>query len=209
MSGNVRLTIISAVLMAVSAAISAASLDWMWVIISAAGIAALAAPRLLGGEGRTYHRALLRLAPIPFALYIALYAANLIVEIGVYRYLSLTIQPLASVVCAYLIFSSLGASSDAVISKRWLFLLSVAFACAFAVLSVFFVFYGMKEMGFPMYNADFEGPNALDNTEANHFLMLPVNLAVVLSLIYVLIVDRSLKKVPAGDLTSYCGGDGP
>ena len=191
--------------MAASLAVSALSLDIMWALISAVGIAALAVPRLAKGERLTYHRSLLMMSLVPFSLYLVLFAANFIVGIDVYRYLSLTIQPLAAMICAYMLFVSVSVNSDTVLSKRWLFVFSIAFTCAFAVLYLFFLFFAMKNMGYPLYNYEFEGPGALDNTDSNRFIMLPINLAVVLSLVYGLLIDRALKGVDAKDLTRYYG----
>lgn len=202
---EMRLSSVSAVLMAASLAVSALSLDIMWALISAVGIAALAVPRLAKGERLTYHRSLLMMSLVPFSLYLVLFAANFIVGIDVYRYLSLTIQPLAAMICAYMLFVSVSVNSDTVLSKRWLFVFSIAFTCAFAVLYLFFLFFAMKNMGYPLYNYEFEGPGALDNTDSNRFIMLPINLAVVLSLIYGLLIDRALKGVDAKDLTRYYG----
>lgn len=202
---EMRLSSVSAVLMAASLAVSALSLDIMWALISAVGIAALAVPRLAKGERLTYHRSLLMMSLVPFSLYLVLFAANFIVGIDVYRYLSLTIQPLAAMICAYMLFVSVSVNSDTVLSKRWLFVFSIAFTCAFAVLYLFFLFFAMKNMGYPLYNYEFEGPGALDNTDSNRFIMLPINLAVVLSLIYGLLIDRALKGIDAKDLTRYYG----
>ena len=207
-TSGIRLSIVSAVLMAVSAAASAFVHDWVWLIVSALGIFVLAIPRLAKGKGMAYHRSLLFVAMVPFSLYLVLFTVNTFVGIAVYRYLSLIIQPLASMACAYMLFVSIDANSDAVISKRWLFVFSVTFTCAIAVLSIFFLFYAMESMGYPLYNFEFEGSDALDNTDSNRYIMLPINLAVVFSLLYGLLIDRSLRGVDAKDLTRYYGGDG-
>ena len=202
-----QLSLISAVLMAVSVAVSLLVLDLVWAIIAAVGIIALAVPRLTKGKGMTHHKSLIIVSLVPFSLYLMLFAANAHESIEVYRYISLILQPLASMACAYLLLVSIGANSDTVLSKRWLFVFSIAFTCAFAVLSVFFIFYAMQDMGYPLYNWEFEGNDALDNTDANHYFMLPINLAIVFSLVYGLLIDRSLKSVEAKDLTRYYGGD--
>ncbi|MCL2032307.1 MAG: hypothetical protein FWG96_03440 [Methanomassiliicoccaceae archaeon] len=204
---TVRLYIVSAMLMAASLVVSAIVNDWMWVIISAAGILVLCIPSLAKRKVRTYHRSLLILSLVPFSLYLALFAANVLAGIDVYRYLSLIIQPLASMACAYMLLASVDANSDAVISKRWLFAFSITFACAFAVLHLFFLFFAMGDMGYPLYNFEFEGPGALDNTDSNRYIMLPINLAVVFSLLYGLLIDRYLRSVDAKDLTRYYGGE--
>jgi len=191
--------------MAVSVVVSLATSDLMWAIIAAVGILALAVPVLTKGKGQTYHKSLLTVAAVPFSLYLALFAVNIIVGVDVYRYISLIIQPLASMACAYMLFTSVSANSDTILSKRWIFVFSIAFTCAFAVLYVFFLFFAMKNMGYPLYNFEFEGPGAMDNTDSNRYIMLPVNLAVVLSLLYGLLIDRSLKGVDAKDLTRYYG----
>jgi len=205
-----RLTIVSAALMAVSAAASLLYLDWMWVIAAAIGLFVLSIPRLAMGKGLTYHKKLLIISLIPFSLYLMLFTLDHLVEIDayVYRWISLIIQPLAVMACAYMLFVSVDANSEMIISKRWLFAFSVAFACAFAVISLFFVFYAMKEMGFPLYNEDFDGTfGDFSSTPSNRYVMLPVNLAVVLSIAYGLLIDRSLIKVDAKDVTRYYGGE--
>jgi len=191
--------------MAVSLVASVLYYDFMWAIIAAVGLTALAIPKLAKGEWLTYHRLLVTMSLVPFSLYLVLFAVNVLADIGVYRYISLMIQPLASMVCAYMLFISVSANSDTVLSKRWLFVFSIAFTCAFAVLYAFFLFFAMKTMGYPLYNFEFEGPGALDNTDSNRFLMLPINLAVVLSLFYGLLIDKALKGVDAKDLTRYYG----
>ena len=201
-----RLSIASAVLMVISVVISLIHLDYMWAIISAVGLVAMAIPRLAKGKWVAYHRTLVTISLIPFLLYIIVYAVNVTVGIGDYRYYSLIIQPLASMICAYMLFVSVSANTETFLSKRWLFVFSIAFTCAFAVLYLFFLFYAMKEMGFPMYNADFEGLGAPSNLAANHYIMLPINLAIVCSLVYGLLIDFSLKKVEAKDLNHYYGG---
>ncbi|MCL1978550.1 MAG: hypothetical protein FWG60_00085 [Methanomassiliicoccaceae archaeon] len=202
---GIRLPIISAIPMAVSLIISLAVYDYMWAIVSAVGITALLIPRLTKGKGLSYHRSLLLVSLIPFTLYIVLFAANVIVGVEAYRYISLMIQPLASVVCAYMLLVSVDANSGTVLSKRWIFVFSVAFTCTLAVLYVFFLFYAMQDLGYPLYNWQFEGPDALDNTDANHYFMLPINLAVIFSLAYGLLIDRYLRGVEAKDLTRYYG----
>jgi len=201
-----RLTIVSAALMIISLVISLIHLDYMWALISAVGLVALAIPKLAQGKWLTYHRTLIAISLIPFLLYIIVFAVNVAVGLFDYRYYSLIIQPLASMICAYMLFVSVSANTETILSKRWLFVFSIAFTCAFAVLYLFFLFYAMKEMGFPMYNADFEGPGAPSNLAANHYIMLPINLAIVCSLVYGLLIDLSLKKVDAKDLTHYFGG---
>ena len=205
---GVRLCYVSAALMAASLLASAAKGDWMWAIISAVGLTALSIPTMASRGAATYHSSLLAMSLAPFAAYLALFAADALAGIGAYRHISLAIQPLASMVCAYMLLVSVDANSDAVISKRWLFAFSVAFACAFSVLYLFFLFYAMGDMGYPLYNSDFEGPGAPDNTEANRYIMLPMNLAVVLSLLYGLLMDRCLRGVDARDLARYYGGEG-
>jgi len=193
--------------MAISVAISLAYLDYMWAIIAAVGLVALAIPKLARGKWLTYHKYLLVMSLIPFTLYIIVFAVNVGVGLGDYRYFSLIIQPLASMICAYMLFVSVSANTETILSKRWLFVFSIAFTCAYAVLYLFFLFFAMKTMGIPLYNADFEGPGAPSNTYANHYIMLPINLAIVFSLIYGLLIDRALKSVEAKDLTRYYGGN--
>jgi len=200
------LSVISVALMSVSLAVSALTLDVMWALISAVGLVALAVPKLAKGEWLFYHRSLLVISLIPYLVYLVLFAVNVFTEIEISRYFFLSVQPLASMICAYMLFASLSANSDTTLSKRWIFVFSIAFTCAFAVLYLFVLFFAMKEMGFPLYNPDFEGPGALDNTESNHYIMLPINLAVVFSFVYGILIDKSLKKVDAKDLTRYYGG---
>lgn len=203
-----QLTILSVAAMVATVAISIVKLDWMWVLISAIGIVAISIPILKKGRGVSYHRAIQRLLPIPFILYLALFVINMIVEVSIYRYLSLIIQSLAAMICGYMLFISLDVNTDVTISKRWLFVFALTFTCTFAVLYTFFLFVTMESMGYPLYNYQFEGPDALDNTDANRFLMLPLNLAIVFSLLYGLIIDRSLKGVDVSVLNKYYGADG-
>ena len=200
-----RLSIISALLMALSFVASLTVLDWLWAIVSAIGILALAVPKLAKKDAFLYHRSLLIISIVPFLLYLAVFIVNIFIGFDQYRYPSLIIMPLASMACGYMLFSSVDAVSEAVISKRWLFLFSVAFACTISVLYSFFLFYAMRDMGFLMYNSDFDGAGAPLPTDANHFFMLPINLAIVLSIVYGLLIDLSLKKVEAEDLTRYYG----
>jgi hypothetical protein len=208
--GGKRLTIVSAILMAASLTASLYTFDWMWAIISAIGLSVLLIPTMVKGKEFTYHRSLLIISLIPFTLYLILVSADLIVDVDdfICRYLSLLIQPLACMACAYMLFVSIDANSETVLSKRWIFVLSVAFTCTFAVAYLYFLFWAMQDLGYPLYIYEFEGPDALDNTDSNRFMMLPVNLAVACSIVYGLIIDRSLRKVEAKDLTRYYGGVG-
>ena len=202
-----RLSIVSGLLMALSFVASLTVLDWLWAIVSAIGMFALAIPKLAKKGSLYYHRSLLFVSIVPFLLYLVMFIVNIFIGFDQYRYPSLIIMPLASMACGYMIFASVDANSEAVISKRWLFLFSVAFACTISVLYSFFVFYAMKDMGFLMYNSDFDGAGAPLPTDANHYFMLPINLAIVLSVVYGLLIDWSLKKVEAEDLTRYYGRD--
>ncbi len=198
-----KLTYLAVVLAGSSLIVSISTFDWMWAIVSGACFLALLLPRIITKEQCTYHYAIMCLIVIPFTLYLILSISNWFLHIEIYRYLSLMIQPLATLSTAYLFLINLDVNSDIVLSKRWLMVFSVTAACMFSVLYLFFLFVYMQDLGLPLYNEDFYGENPLDNTPSNKYLMLPMNMAVVFSFIYGLILDLSIKGIDKTEITRY------
>ena len=96
-------------------------------------------------------------------------------------------------------------SSEIKISKRWILLFSIAFACMFAIVCMFVTYAQMSADGWLVSNDDFA--NGVDNTESNRHLMLPCFLTTFLSLIYGYILRCIFKRIPKTEISLYYGVD--
>ena len=96
---------------------------------------------------------------------------------------------------------AISASTDVKISKRWILLFSIAFACTFAIICTFMIYSQMVSDGWLVSNDDFKG--GIDNTESNRHLMLPCFLTTFLSLIYGYLFRCLFKRIPKTEISLF------
>lgn len=206
---NDPLRAVSAVTMIVmisSAVASAFNKDWMWTIISLIGMVMVMIPRMSTIEWSSYHLKIMVLVLVPYTLFLFIFIMNLMHPFELYGRMNLAIQTFAAFMCGYMLMIAIDVNTETVLTKRWLTVFALAFACAFAVLYAALFFVGMSEAGYPLYNEDFEGPDAADRMAVNRILMLPINIAVICSIIYAAVVRIYTEHLSKDDITRFYGG---
>jgi len=182
--------------------------NWIWAIVSVLCIILLVAPAFSGDKNASYNGRILSLTAIPYILFAAVTAASMLGDLNAQycEYTVIALQTLAAMMCGFMLFITLEEKTELKLSKKWMLVFSILFACTIAVLYTFALFQAMVDAGYPMFNADFEGPGALDNTESNTILMMPMTITVFASIIYAVIIRAYLKSVPDEDVCFYNGG---
>lgn len=177
----------------------------MWAVTSVIGIIAILIPPYLNKNIKaTYHSKLVKIAYIPLVLYLVLSAFQWYHPFQSQRTISLYLQTAALMIFGYLIIVSVDINTETVLSKRWMLLLSIAFACAFTVLHTFFQYYHMLVSGLPVVNEDFFG--GISSSSSNRLLMAPMLVGSIASIINAILLRKYLRKVPKSELTKYYGG---
>lgn len=176
--------------------------DWTWFLLSIIAIIVILLPVIVTRNFyMTYHQKVAVLFPIPFLAYIILVLVNAAVSIDNLEVYTYAIQTFAAMVCGMFLIISISASTNVQISKRWILLFSIAFACAFAIICTFMIYFGMVSDGWLVSNDDFKG--GVDNTESNRHLMLPCFLTTFLSLIYGYLLRCLFKRIPKTEISLY------
>ncbi len=176
--------------------------DWTWFLLSIIAIIVILLPAIVTRNFyMTYHQKVAVLFPIPFLAYIILVLVNAAVSIDNLEVYTYAIQTFAAMVCGMFLMISISASTNVQISKRWILLFSIAFACAFAIICTFMIYFGMVSDGWLVSNDDFKG--GVDNTESNRHLMLPCFLTTFLSLIYGYLLRCLFKRIPKTEISLY------
>ena len=176
--------------------------DWTWFLLSIIAIIVILLPAIVTRNFyMTYHQKVAVLFPIPFLAYIILVLVNAAVSIDNLEVYTYAIQTFAAMVCGMFLMISIGASTNVQMSKRWLLLFSIEFACAFDLICTFMIYFGMVSDGWLVSNDDFKG--GVDNTESNRHLMLPCFLTTFLSLIYGYLLRCLFKRIPKTEISLY------
>jgi 4-amino-4-deoxy-L-arabinose transferase-like glycosyltransferase len=207
MNRNILAIILIVVL---SAALALYERNWIWVIVSVLCVMLLICPMAFTGKmNASYNGRVMIITAIPFALFSA--ATSIVLFSGsdseYYQYTVMALQTLAAMMAGYMLFVTLEESTELKLSKKWVLVFSILFACTVSVLYTFALFPAMVDAGYPMFNADFEGPDALDNTESNTVMMMPMTIAVFASIIYAVIIRACLRSVPDEEACFYAGVD--
>ena len=192
-----------------SAALAIHDKNWIWVIVSALCTVLLLSPRIItGNRDASYCVKILIITMIPFLLFSVITGVMLVGDFitQYYLYAVLSLQTLAAMMCGYMLFVTLHERTELKLSKKWVLVFSLLFACSVSVLYMFALFQAMVNAGHPMYNADFEGPHGSDNTESNTVLMMPAIITVFASIIYAVIIRAYLRNVTDDELCFYTGG---
>lgn len=181
--------------------------DWTWSLLSVIALIVILLPAVITKDfNQTYHKKVAVLFPIPFVAYLVLSLIDSAVSIEHFDVYSYAVQTFAAMVCGMLLMISINAgSSEIKISKRWILLFSIAFACMFAIICMFVTYAQMSADGWLVSNDDFA--NGVDNTESNRHLMLPCFLTTFLSLIYGYILRCIFKRIPKTEISLYYGVD--
>ena len=201
------LSCISALSMAAALVLSVTEKDWMWSVISILGMIMMLMPAVSERGKVCLHAKLTAMAALPFFVYIMITAIQIVNGVEHYRAISLAVQTFACMACGYAMLVNLDVNTDVVLSKRWLLVFSLTFACAFTVIYVFVLFPAMEALGYPLYNYEFEGPGALDNTEANRYQMMPMAITTFASIAYAALMKIYLSRTSKEDITAYYGGE--
>jgi len=183
--------------------------NWIWTLVSALCIILLAAPAFTPGDkNASYNGKVLSITAIPYILFTAVTAVSLFIDLDAkyYEYAVIALQTLAAMMCGFMLFITLHERTELHLSKRWMMVFSILFACTISVLYTFALFQAMVDAGYPMFNADFEGPSGLDNTESNTVLMMPMVITVFASVIYAIIIRVYLRNVSDEEAGFYKGG---
>ena len=176
--------------------------DWTWFLLSIIAIIVILLPAIVTRNFyMTYHQKVAVLFPIPFLAYMILVLVNAAVSIDNLEVYTYAIQTFAAMVCGMFLMISISASTNVQISKRWILLFSIAFACALAIICTFMIYFGMVSDGWLVSNDDFKG--GVDNTESNRHLMLPCFLTTFLSLIYGYLLRCLFKRIPKTEISLY------
>jgi 4-amino-4-deoxy-L-arabinose transferase-like glycosyltransferase len=207
MNRNILAIILIVVL---SAALALYERNWIWVIVSVFCVILLLCPMAFtGNRDASYNGRVMIITAIPFVLFSA--ATSIILFSGsdtdYYQYAVMAMQTLAAMMGGYMLFVTLEERTGLKLSKKWVLVFSILFACSVSVLYTFALFPAMVDAGYPMFNADFEGPDALDNTESNTVLMMPMIVTVFASVIYAVIIRMCLRSIPDEEACFYAGVD--
>lgn len=198
---------LSIILPVLALAVSGWRGDWTWSLLSVIALIVILLPAVITKDfNQTYHKKVAVLFPIPFVAYLVLSLIDSAVSIEHFDVYSYAVQTFAAMVCGMLLMISINAgSSEIKISKRWILLFSIAFACMFAIVCMFVIYAQMSADGWLVSNDDFA--NGVDNTESNRHLMLPAFLTTFLSLIYGYILRCIFKRIPKTEISLYYGVD--
>jgi hypothetical protein len=196
------------VLFTVSSAVLAAYMkNWIWLAVAVLCAVLAMSPRMVtGNSDASYNGRIVIVTTIPFLTFLPLSAAFLIDRFEYYEYAVLALQALASMMCGYMLFVTLHEKSELRLSKKWVLVFSMLFACAVTVLYMFALFFAMVDAGYPMYNEDFMGPGAPTNDEPNKILMMSSIIAVFLTIAYAVVIRAYLRNVTDDEACFYAGG---
>lgn len=196
---------LSLILMSLTIAVAVWSGEVMWIVTSLIGIVAILIPPWINKDIKTtYHSKLIKMASIPLVLYLVLSTFQFYYPFQGHRTVSLYLQTAALVFFGYLIMVSIDINTETVLSKRWMLLLSIAFACALTILHTFFQYYYMQVSGYPVTNEDLIG---ISVTSSNRILMAPMLVGSIASSLNAIILRRYLRAVPKSELSTYYGGE--
>ncbi len=191
-------------LLALTALVSVWQGDWMWLVMSLLGLIVLAIPRI-NHEGLSYryHARLLVMALIPPMGYLALFILAEPLSIPYPELVGYALHCGGAMVYGYMLMMAIDQRSGTVLSKRWMLLLSIAFACAVSILYTFFTYYYMLTNGYLVVNEDFVG---ISPSPSNRVLMAPMTVAMAASIVYAFLIRSYLKHVDKNDLLIVGGG---
>lgn len=176
--------------------------EWTWSLLAAVALIIFLLPAILTKDFRkTYHPRVAQLYPLPFLAYIILALVDVAVNLEYFTVYSYAIYTFAAMVCGMLLMMAVSASTPVKISKRWILLFAIAFACAFAIICTFMTYFGMVTGGWLVANDDFVG--GIDNTPSNRHLMLPCFLTTFLSLLYGYLFRCLFKRIPKTEIALY------
>jgi len=195
---------VSVMLPFITAIVSSWQADWMWLGVSLIGMAVFLVPIYIFGDGPyDYHVRLNIMAAAPPLAYLGLVAASLLFAVPSEDVLGMSIQTGAAMVYGYMIMIGIDNRSETYLSKRWMLLLSIAFACTVSILYTFLLYYYMFTQGYPVVNEDFvvSSPSA-----SNRMLMAPMSVAMLGSVLYAFIIRRVLQHVDKAELVAHRGG---
>ena len=191
-------------LLVLTFAVSVWKADWMWMVMSTLGILVLVLPRL-GYEGlrQRYHARLLIMAVIPPMGYLLLTVLADPLAIPFPDLLAYALHCGGAMIYGYMVMMAIDQRSDTVLSKRWMLLLSIAFACAVSILYTFFKYYYMLTNGYLVVNEDFIG---ISPSPSNRLLMAPMTVTMLASIAYAFLIKRFLMHVDKEHLFAARGG---
>ena len=179
--------------------------DWIWVFVASMGVVIMLSPIMITHDSEAaYGRSLMALVPIPLIAYLVLFAVDSYHSFDVFYEISVAIMAFASMLYGMMVAIYLNINKETILSRRWVILYSLIFACSLSMLYMLFTVVWMSTTGYPLYNGDFE--NTMDNDESNRMLMLPMAVTTVVTVLYVIILNAYFKKVDKKVISEYTRG---
>lgn len=203
-----RCSLVVLILSAAIAAMSAWVSDWNWLIVAGIGMAIILAPmRATGDRNAGYDCRLMSIAVIPLSAFIALFAANTVLHFDHYYPVSIAVQACTNMAFGLLIAVYMNARTEISLSRRWMVLFALTFACSMSMLNSLSTVYWMSITGFPLHNDDFS--NTLENDVVNMMFMLPMAVTAFATIAYGAVFYLYLKGVSSHRLSRLCLGGRP
>ncbi|MFA6710280.1 MAG: hypothetical protein WCR24_02665 [Candidatus Methanomethylophilaceae archaeon] len=179
--------------------------DWIWVFVASMGIVIMVSPIIITHDiEASYGRSLMALVPIPLIAYLVLFTINMYLTLDAFYETSVAIMAFASMLYGMMVAIYLNINKETVLSRRWIIIYSLIFACSLSMLYMLFTVIWMSTTGYPLYNGDFE--NTMDNDESNRMLMLPIAVTTVVTVFYVVILNTYFKRVDRKVMSEYAIG---
>lgn len=179
--------------------------DWIWAFVASMGIVIMVSPIMITHDTEAaYGRSLMVLVPIPLIAYLVLFAVDSYHPLDAFYETSVAIMAFASMLYGMMVAIYLNINKETVLSRRWIIIYSLIFACSLSMLYMLFTVVWMSTTGYPLYNGDFE--NTMDNDESNRMLMLPIAVTTVVTVFYVVILNIYFKRVDRKVMSEYAIG---
>lgn len=168
------------------------SQDWMWIICASM------VPLLIIYMHRKYQAfyslRILLYCLIPLILQIAVSSLRLIESSNTLWIVSLVLQTWTATALGLMAAIALDRNGKIILSKRWMLLMALLFACALSAVYMFFMFADLMINGYPIYN--YELIEFSERIEMNKRLMMPSVVAIFGSIVFALGLRTITKNVP-------------
>lgn len=180
--------------------VAGTDVDWMWLAVSAIGIALVLYPKKYLG-GRRYNGFLLIASVVPMAAQAVLGGYMCFERTYGLWVASLVLQSWACVIYGYMLALLIDASTEIVLSKRWILLFSLLFSISVSAMYLFIQFTSMYFQGEPVFNTDFQGAG-MDETRIwmNSQLMTPPAVAVPVTIMVALAMRFWTQRTEKSEL---------
>lgn len=168
------------------------SQDWMWMIC--ASMVPLFILYMEKKHRASYSLRISLFCTVPLILQLAVSPIRLIESTNTLWIVSLVLQTWVATALGFMAAIALDRNGKIILSKRWMLLLALLFACAVSAIYMFFMFAGLMIDGYPIYNYELIEFSA--RIEMNKRLMTPSAVAIFGSILFSLILRTMTKNVP-------------